>query len=133
MYVCYVKVDSEIVPIICEEMSEDPILPNYIILSGTKLLEDNVLPVIDVDRISIDRSSITYYVKGDLKENSIEIFEKLKSDRKELVNTEKAQEEFDSFIETTKKNKAIERALKGSPKVRKKTRAKKTVSKDKKE
>ena len=124
MYVCYVKVDDQVVPIICEEMEEDPLLPNYIILSGTKMLEDSVLPVIDVDTISIDRSSITYYVKGELKENSIEVFQALKNNREKLINTKKAQDEFEEFIESTKENKKIEQVVK-QPSSKRKPRTKK--------
>ena len=125
MYVCYVKVDDQVVPIICEEMEEDPLLPNYIILSGTKMLEDSVLPVIDVDTISIDRSSITYYVKGELKENSIEVFQALKNNREKLINTKKAQDEFEEFIETSKENKKIEKVIKQPSSSKRKPRTKK--------
>jgi hypothetical protein len=134
MFVCYLKIDDKALPVICEEMNEDPLLPNYIILSGTKLLEDSVLPVIDVDRISVDRSSIIYYVAGDLKENSIEVFELLKRNREKLVNTKKAQDEFDDFIEKTEENKKIEKVVKQPAASRRKSRAKKkTVTKDKTE
>ena len=53
------------VPILCDSVVEDPLLPNHYLLKGVRGLKDNAYPDIEIHSMSTKKSDINYYVMGD--------------------------------------------------------------------
>ena len=88
MYICYVNLGDSIVPIVCESIKQNEILKDHIILTGTKLIEDNVLPILDISEISISKKQLHYYVAGHIKKENENLFSALERSREKQKQKE---------------------------------------------
>jgi len=102
MFICYVRFGEETVPLVCEEIEQSSLLDNHIVLKGTKMIEDNFLPILDIKEMSIPKEQIEYYVSGGLKKESEGLFEALERSRKRKQQETKEKGKVEEFIEKKK-------------------------------
>ena len=81
MFICYVRLGEETVPLVCEEIEQSALLDTHIVLKRTKMIEDNFLPILDIKEMCISKEQIEYYVSGTLKQESEGLFEALEFSR----------------------------------------------------
>ena len=105
MFICYAKLGESTIPIVCESIEQSLLLDSHIVLKGTKMVEDNVLPILDINEMCISKSQIEYYVSGNLKKENEKLFDALELSRKK--NQEKVEEnrKVEEFIEKKKEVK----------------------------
>tara|TARA_B100001123_G_scaffold426122_1_gene539870 strand:+ start:2444 stop:2785 length:342 start_codon:yes stop_codon:yes gene_type:complete len=106
---------EKVVPIVCENIYESKLIKGHLVLSKTKLLEDNVLPILKIDELSIKHDKIQYYVSGEVKEDSEHLFEALERSKSRQEKITEDDQKIDDFI---LKQKEVKKAQAKSRKVR---------------
>ena len=64
MFIAYIKLNEQVVPIVCEAIQKHPFLKDFIILSNVKESRDNTVPSLKVDVLCIKSANLFYYVHG---------------------------------------------------------------------
>ncbi len=66
LFVAYIKIDGNTVPVVCEDIQISPVLNGYIVLKSVKEARDGTVPSLKVEEICIKLEQLSHYVKGRL-------------------------------------------------------------------
>ena len=64
LFVAYIKIDGNTIPVVCEDIQVNPILDGYIVLKRVKESRDSTVPSLKVEEICIKKEYLSHYVMG---------------------------------------------------------------------
>tara|TARA_B100001250_G_scaffold409549_1_gene434094 strand:- start:584 stop:937 length:354 start_codon:yes stop_codon:yes gene_type:complete len=65
MIIVYTKFEDKIIPILGEELVQDPILPNNFLIKGVSGVSENAHPNINVHSLSTSKENVSSYLLGE--------------------------------------------------------------------